>query len=122
MNLRVELDPSLSGFQRGARVAGTVHAGDGGAARSVEAWLEFAEYAPEFRHVAARTTPVRLHDGRVPPGHAMRFALRLPADALPSLETEWGALRWTLVVRVDRALRPDVRVEQDLVVRRTIAS
>jgi hypothetical protein len=117
VNLRVELDPSLSGFQRGSRVAGTVHAGDGGAARAVEAWLEFAEHAPEFRHVAARTEPVRLHAGRLPPGHAMRFALRLPADALPTLETEWGALRWTLVVRVDRALRPDVRAERDIEVR-----
>jgi hypothetical protein len=47
----------------------------------------------------------------------MRFALRLPADALPTLETEWGALRWTLVLRVDRALRPDVRVEHELEVR-----
>lgn len=117
MKLRVELDPSLAGLQRGGRVAGTVHAGDGGAARSVEAWLEFVEHAGRFRHVAARTEPAPLHTGPVPPGHAMRFALRLPADALPTLETEWGALRWTLVVRVDRARRPDVRVEQDLEVR-----
>ena len=117
MNLRIELDPSLSGFQRGTRVAGAVHTTDGGPARSVDVWLEFAEHAPERRHVAARTAAVRIHDGRVPPGHAMRFALRLPADALPSLETEWGALRWTLVARVDRPLRPDVRVEHDVVVR-----
>jgi hypothetical protein len=117
VKLRVELDPSLAGFQRGSRVAGTVLAGDGGAARAVEAWLEFVELAGRFRHVAARTDPVALHAGAVPPGHAMRFALRLPADALPTLETEWGALRWTLIVRVDRALRPDVRVEQDLAVR-----
>jgi hypothetical protein len=117
VNLRVELDLSLSGFQRGSRVAGTVHAGDGGPARAVEAWLEFVERAGRFRHVAARTEPVRIHAGPVPPGHTMRVALRLPADALPTLATEWGALCWTLVVRVDRALRRDVRVERDIDVR-----
>jgi hypothetical protein len=67
--------------------------------------------------VAARTDPIRLHEGRLPPGHTLRFALRIPPDALPSLETEWGALRWTLVVRAARALRPDVRAEVDLEVR-----
>jgi hypothetical protein len=117
VKLRVEVDPSLAGFQRGSRVAGTVRVADGGDARSVDAWLEFAEALPAFHHVAARTGPVRLHTGAVPPGHALRFALRLPPDALPSLETEWGALRWTLVVRVDRPMRPDVRVECDLQVR-----
>ena len=117
MNLRIQLDPAFGPCQRGSRLAGTVHAQDGGAARSVDAWLEFAEHAPEFRHVAARTDPVRLHDGPIPPGHTMRLALRIPPEALPSLETEWGALRWTLVVRVDRPLRPDVRAEVDLDVR-----
>jgi hypothetical protein len=117
VNLRIELDPSLTGFQRGARVAGTVHAGDGGPARAVDVWLEMGEHAPDFRHVAVRTDPVRVHEGRLPPRHALRFALRLPRDALPSLETEWGALRWTLVVRVDRAPRPDVRAEVVLAVR-----
>ena len=117
MNLRIVLDPAFGPFQRGSRLAGTVHAQDGGAARSVDAWLEFAEYAPEFRHVAARTEPVRLHEGPVPAGHTLRLALRIPPDALPSLETEWGALRWTLVVRADRALRPDVRAEVEIEVR-----
>ena len=117
MNLRVELDHPLAGLQRGSRVAGVVLAGDGGAARAVEAWLEFVEHAGKFRLVAARTEAVEIHAGPVPPGHTMRFALRLPADALPTLETEWGALRWTLVVRVDRPLRPDVRAELDLDVR-----
>jgi hypothetical protein len=117
VNLRVMLDERLAGLRRGARIAGTVTTGEGGDARSVEAWLQFAEDVPGFHHVAGRTEPVRLHDGPLPPGHALRLALRLPADALPSLETEWGALRWTLVVRVDRPLRPDVRTELDLDVR-----
>jgi hypothetical protein len=111
VNLRIALEPQLAGLQRGRRLSGTVHTADGGAARAVDAWLEFAEHAPEFRHVAVRTDPVRLHEGPLARGHTLRFALRLPSDALPSLETEWGALRWTLVVRVDRALRPDVRAE-----------
>ena len=117
MNLRIELDPSLAALQRGGRVTGTVHTGEGGVVRSVDAWLEFTEHAPDFRHVAARTAPVRLHEGRLPSGHTLRVALRVPADALPSLETPWGALRWTLVVRADRALRPDVRAEVALEVR-----
>jgi hypothetical protein len=117
VNLRVELDRQLAGLQRGRRISGTVRTTDGGAARAVDAWLEFAEHAPDFRHVAARTDPVRLHEGQLAPGDALRFALRIPSDALPSLETEWGALRWTLVVRVDRPLRPDVRVEHELEVR-----
>jgi hypothetical protein len=117
VNVRIELDPQLAALQRGRRLAGSVHTGDGGSARAVDAWLEFSEHAPDFRHVAVRTEPVRLHEGHLPPGHALRFAVRLPSDALPSLETEWGALRWTLVVRVDRALRPDVRSELVLEVR-----
>jgi hypothetical protein len=114
VNLRIDVAPRLAGLRRGARLTGTVTTGAGGDARSVDAWLEFSETVPGFEHVAARTTPVRLHSGPVPPGHALRFALRLPPDALPSLETEWGALRWTLVVQVDRPLRPDVRAEVDL--------
>jgi hypothetical protein len=114
VNLRIDVDPRLAGLRRGARLTGTVTTGAGGDARSVDAWLEFSETVPGFEHVAARTTPVRLHSGPVPPGHALSFALRLPPDALPSLETEWGALRWTLVVQVDRPLRPDVRAEVDL--------
>jgi hypothetical protein len=114
VKLRIELDSSFGALQRGSRVTATVHALDGGPARSVDAWLELVEHAPDFRHVATCTDPIRIHDGRIPPGHAMRLALRVPADALPSLETEWGALRWTLVVRVDRALRPDIREELDV--------
>jgi hypothetical protein len=111
VNLRIAIDGRLAGLRRGARIAGTVTTGEGGDARSVDAWLEFAEEVGAFRHVAARTAPVRLHDGPLPPGHALRLALRLPPDALPTLETEWGALRWALVVRVDRPRRPDVRAE-----------
>ncbi|HTE60679.1 MAG TPA: hypothetical protein VK631_10050 [Solirubrobacteraceae bacterium] len=111
MNLRIDMDTRLAGLRRGARLAGTVATGAGGDARSVDVWLEFTETVLGFAHVATRTTPARLHDGPVPPGHALRFALRLPPAALPTLETEWGALRWTLVVRVDRPLEPDVRAE-----------
>jgi hypothetical protein len=114
VNLRIRIDTRLAGLRRGARLAGTVSTGEGGDARSVDAWLEFSESVPGFEYIAARTEPVRLHTGPLPPGHAVRFALRLPADALPSLETEWGALRWTLVVRVDRPRRRDVREEVDL--------
>jgi hypothetical protein len=111
VNLRIQMDARLAAVRRGARLAGSVTTGAGGSARSVDAWLEFSETVPGLEHVAARTEPVRLHTGPVPPGHALRFALRLPRDALPTLETEWGALRWTLVVRVDRPERPDVREE-----------
>jgi hypothetical protein len=114
VNLRINLERRLAGLRRGARLTGTVTTGGGGDARSVDAWLEFSEHVPGFEHVAARTKPVRVHSGPVPPGHALRFALRLPPDALPSLDTEWGALRWTLVVRADRAHDPDVRAELGL--------
>jgi hypothetical protein len=114
VNLRIRMDTRLAGLRGGARLAGTVTIGAGGDARSVDAWLEFSESVKGFEHVAVRTALVRLHTGRVPPGQALRFALRLPAGALPSLDTEWGALRWTLVVRVDRPRRPDLRQEIDL--------
>ena len=114
MKLDVQLDPRLAGLCARARLAGTVTTGKGGEARSVDAWLELTEHVKGFRHVAARTDPIRLHTGAVPPGHQLRFALRIPPDALPSLTTEWGSLVWTLVVRADRPRRPDARAEVEL--------
>ncbi len=111
MKLDVRLDPRLSGLCARARLAGTVATGAGGDARSVDAWLELTERSGGHRHVARRTEPLRLHDGAVPPGHELRFALRIPPDAVPSLETEWGSLAWTLVVRADRPGGPDARAE-----------
>ena len=114
MTLAVRLDPRLSGLCAGARLAGTVATGAGGDARGVEAWLELTEHAAGRRHVARRTAPLRLHDGPVPPGHDLRFVLRIPAGAQPSLTTDWGALVWTLVVRAERAGAPDARAELEL--------
>jgi hypothetical protein len=111
VKLDVRLDPRLSGLCAGARLAGTVATGAGGDARSVDAWLELTEHASGHRHVARRTDPLRLHDGAVPPGHELRFALRIPPGAVPSLATEWGALVWTLVVRADRPGAPEARAE-----------
>ena len=114
VKLDVQLDPRLAGLCARARLAGTVTTGDGGEARSVDVWLELTEQVKGFRHVARRTDAIRLHTGTVPPGHQLRFALRIPAEAPPSLETEWGSLVWTLVVRADRPRRPDARAEVEL--------
>ena len=111
MKLEVRLDPRLAGLCARARLAGTVTTGEGGEARSVDAWLELTEHSTGLRHVAERTDPIRLHTGAVPPGHQLRFALRIPPAAPPSLDTEWGSLVWTLVIRADRPPRPDARAE-----------
>jgi hypothetical protein len=49
----------------------------------------------------------------------VRFALPLPADAQPDLETDVGMLHWDLVISVDRPLRPDLVERVTLVVERS---
>jgi len=82
--------------------------------RGLEAWLRFAERVPTQAPVVRETPRVRLTAGRVETGAAVPFAPAVPDDALPSVESEWGQLAWSLVVQADRPRRRGVREELEL--------
>jgi hypothetical protein len=100
----------------GATVAGDVVVIEGGPARAARAWLELIERVGPRTKAGRRESEAVIADGDLVADAVLRFALPLPADAQPDLETDAGALHWDLVVAVDRPLRPDLVERVTLVV------
>ena len=80
--------PAFSGLCAGARLAGPVATGHRRRRAPRRAWLELREHAQRAAVTSrAAPTPLCLHDGPVPPGHELRFVLRIPVGAQPTLTT-----------------------------------
>ena len=114
--MRVRVDLHSAAVDPGETVRGEVVVLDGGDARGVTARLEFREHAGPFARAARAEAETRI-GGALETGDVLTFSLALPPDALPAVETEVGGVRWDLVIRVDRPLRPDLEERVPLVVR-----
>jgi hypothetical protein len=117
--VRLRIDIDAVRVTAGDTIGGDVVVIEGGPARTTRAWLELVE------RVGRRTTAGRVEseiviaEGPLAEDAVVRFALPLPADAQPDLETDVGMLHWDLVISVDRPLRPDLVERVTLVVERS---
>jgi hypothetical protein len=116
--VRLRIDPRTTTVAPGDTVTGEVVVGDGGAARSVVAQLEFVERVAKFTRTAHVGASTVIAEADLQQGAVLPFTLRLPAQAPPSLSTAVGSLDWELVVRVDRPHRRDLEERLTLLVER----
>lgn len=86
----------------GAAVAGRVVVEDGGSVRSLSVRLAFVERTKDFDKVAREAETAVLAEGELADGAALPFALRLPGDALPQVETAHARIGWEVRARADR--------------------
>ena len=105
MSVRFEVRVNKDRFAAGDVLAGDVVVLEGGKLESLTALLAFCESTPSYSRVAAALPPVVLCSERtVDVGDLFRFEIRLPADALPTLESPSGltGLYWELDVWAER--------------------
>jgi len=114
VKLRIDLEQGT--FAAGDPVNGEVVVLDGGRSRGAAIELRFVERSLPFEHVAFATEPVQLTDEELATGAVLPFALALPAEALPTVQTEHGSLIWELRVAVDVPLMPDFDERLELLV------
>ena len=114
MRLRVDIDAVR--VSAGDTVGGDVVVIEGGPARTTRAWLELVERVGRRTKAARVESETVIADGPLAKEAVVRFALPLPADAQPDLETDAGMLHWDVVISVDRPLRPDLAERVTLVV------
>jgi len=78
--------------------------------RTVTAWLDLVDESRRFRSDTARVPLGVVHHGPIPAGLEVVIDATLPAGALPPLEAEWGEVRWSVTVKVDRSLAFDLNI------------
>jgi hypothetical protein len=114
--VRLRIDIGAVRVTAGDTVAGDIIVVEGGPARATRAWLELVERVGARMKAGRVESEALIAEGELAPDSVLRFALPLPADAEPDLETDVGGLHWDLVVAVDRPLRPDLVERVTLVV------
>ena len=101
MSPRFQLQLDRQRYAPGEMVKGTILVLEGGAARALEAQLEYKEESPDYSEVAVSIPSGTLHDGDLTEGTSFEFELTLPPDALPSYNSRHGELYWVVDVKSD---------------------
>lgn len=99
MKLEVHLDRDRYG--PGDTVSGSVLVLEGGASKQLDVSLEFREEAEGYDDTPRRVPGGRLHAGDLTTGASYEFAIALPEDALPNLQTDHGKLWWEVDAHSD---------------------
>jgi hypothetical protein len=114
--VRLRIDIDAVRVSAGDMIAGDLIVIEGGPARATRAWLELVERVGRRTKAGRVESETVIADGPLAAETVLRFALPLPADAQPDLETDVGMLHWDLVIAVDRPRRPDLVERVTLVV------
>lgn len=116
MSPRLILELDRAAYAPGDEVAGTVVVARGGRSRHLEAFLVFHERTADFSHEAVKIGSGPLAEGALEEARSYRFAIRLPADALPAVATPNAELFWEVDARSDQ-FGPDAHARQRIEVR-----
>jgi hypothetical protein len=82
-------------------VRGRVAVLGGGKSRALYASLRFREKTADYAATAVEREIPALHEGELSSGTSFPFAIQLPPDALPGVESPHGALYWEVEAKSD---------------------
>ena len=87
-SLGIEVDkPAEGSFKPGDWVRGRVNVTEGGNSRALNVEVRFRERTDDYSATAATYGQTQLHEGELSAGASFPFAIQLPPDCLPSLQT-----------------------------------
>jgi hypothetical protein len=110
----IEVGLDRPSYRAGEAVTGRVRVTVGGRARSVEAFVTYAERTRDFTHalVYLRSGPLVLGD--LQPGWELPFSIVLPPSVYPNVDSPYGSISWELDVKVDVPSATDVHAVRRL--------
>lgn len=111
MRLALELDGPAP---PGGELRGRVVVAEGGTCRLLEVAIRLCERSRDYAEETVFAHAILTREGERRDGESFPFALPVPVQAGPPVNTEWGGLNWEVRARADMALKRDPEVRQGL--------
>jgi hypothetical protein len=100
--LTVDIDKPVEGsFKPGDWVRGRVDVLEGGKSRALHVEVRFRERTSDYSATPATYGQTQLHEGELSAGASFPFAVQLPPDCFPSLQTTNAMLFYEVHARSD---------------------
>ena len=113
--LSIDVDkPPEGNFKPGGWVRGRVNVVEGGKSRALHVELRFRERTSDYSATPAVYDQTQLNQGDLSAGASFPFAIQLPPDCFPSLQTEHAMLFYELHAHSDELgldTNADARIE-----------
>jgi hypothetical protein len=101
-SLSIDVDkPPEGNFKPGAWVRGRVNVIEGGKSRALQVEVRFRERTNDYSATPAIYGQTQLHEGDLTAGASFPFAIQLPPDCFPSLQTANAMLFYEVHARSD---------------------
>jgi Arrestin (or S-antigen), N-terminal domain len=101
-SLGIDVDkPPAGSFRPGDWVRGRVNVLEGGKSRALHVEVRFRERTSDYSATPAVYGQTQLHEGELTAGASFPFAIQLPPDCFPSLQTENAMLFYEVHARSD---------------------
>jgi hypothetical protein len=97
--LNIEVDQDT--FKPGDWVRGRINVTEGGNSRALQVEVRFRERTNDYSATAATYGQTQLHEGELSAGASFPFAIQLPPDCFPSLQTSNAMLFYEVRARSD---------------------